>query len=128
MPKNNGVTVTYAGHAGVVTNAVDEQFELDPTRDLEGKDNEGLVRGDDLPDPKAIDGPDQVAPSENTDAAQVEQERKDENEDESGKEESEEKEEPSAGSSSKESSRPPVKSVPRTSPEKSSPARPTANR
>lgn len=43
MPKISGSDIpSYAGHAGHVTNAVGVQFEVDPTRDLNGDDTDGL--------------------------------------------------------------------------------------
>lgn len=42
MPKiNSAGEPSYAGHEGTVTNAVGEQFEVDPTRDLSGEHTEG---------------------------------------------------------------------------------------
>jgi hypothetical protein len=44
MPKINSAGVpSYAGHEGVVTNAVGEQFEVNPSRDLEGNRPENYV-------------------------------------------------------------------------------------
>lgn len=127
MPKNNGVTVTYEGHSGVVENAVGQRFELDPTRDLEGNDNEGLDRADDYPDPKPIDGPDQGA-SENTDGRE-QAERADTDKDGSDNAEGErEGDRPSAGDSSKESSQSPAKSAQKTTLGPKLTARATGNR
>lgn len=68
MPKINAQgAATYAGHTGVVTNAVGEQFELDPTKQLDGSDNPGLTRDENADDPIAVDGTPGV-PSAGTDA------------------------------------------------------------
>lgn len=42
MPKiSNTGEPSYEGHQGVVTNAVGEQFEVDPTRELDGERKDG---------------------------------------------------------------------------------------
>lgn len=44
MPKiNANGNATYDGHQGVVTNAVGEQFEVNPSRDLDGERPEGYT-------------------------------------------------------------------------------------
>ncbi len=69
MPKNNDAGATYFGHTGTVTNAVGEQFELDPTRDVNGDDLPGLERGEDTQEaPRPVDGATSDVPMENTDA------------------------------------------------------------
>lgn len=73
MPKTNSAGVpSYFGHEGVVTNARDEKFELDPLKDLEGNPSPDLIRGEDAPDPIPVDGAEGV-PSANTDAREYEE-------------------------------------------------------
>lgn len=68
MPKiSHGTGATYEGHTGLVENAHGTVFELDPTKNVDGSDREGLERPDDAADPVAVDGTPGV-PSENTDA------------------------------------------------------------
>lgn len=44
MPKiSNTGEPSYAGHEGVVTNAVGEQFDVNPTVDLDGERKEGFT-------------------------------------------------------------------------------------
>lgn len=44
MPKISSTgEPSYEGHQGVVTNAVGEQFEVDPTRDLNGERKDGYT-------------------------------------------------------------------------------------
>lgn len=44
MPKISSTgEPSYAGHEGVVTNAVGEQFEVDPTRELDGERTDGYT-------------------------------------------------------------------------------------
>lgn len=56
MPKiNSAGEPSYADHTGTVTNAVGEQFEVDPTRDLSGE-NKPVEQFDETPAP-GLDGP-----------------------------------------------------------------------
>jgi hypothetical protein len=67
MPKiaANG-NPSYAGHEGIVENARDEKFEVNPLKDIEGNDSPGLEQDENEPDPVFLDGAEGV-PSENTD-------------------------------------------------------------
>lgn len=62
MPKiNSAGEPSYADHTGTVTNAVGEQFEVDPTRDLNGEhadgyENKPVEQFDETPAP-GLDGP-----------------------------------------------------------------------
>lgn len=62
MPKiNSAGEPSYADHTGTVTNAVGEQFEVDPTRDLSGEhadgyENKPVEQFDETPAP-GLDGP-----------------------------------------------------------------------
>lgn len=77
MPKiSHGTGATYEGHTGLVENAHGVVFELDPTKNVDGSDRDGLDRPDDAADPVAVDGTPGV-PSENTDAREAESESKD---------------------------------------------------
>lgn len=51
MPKISGNDIpSYADHQGHVTNARDEVFEVNPTHDVDGKENDGLTV-EDMPEP-----------------------------------------------------------------------------
>lgn len=82
MPKiNSAGEPSYAEHSGVVTNAVGEQFEVDPTRDLNGEHADGyeskpVEQFDESPAP-GLDGPITAVDEENDDKDSESDERKD---------------------------------------------------
>ncbi len=70
MPKISSTgDPSYAGHEGTVTNAVGEQFEVDPTRELDGERKDGYenkpVGEFEQSSPPGVSG--DVAPIENPD-------------------------------------------------------------
>jgi hypothetical protein len=74
MPKiNANGQPSYAGVSGVVTNAVGEQFELDPNVNADGTDADNAQSQDERADLVSLDGPEQLSPSTGTDAALAEQ-------------------------------------------------------